>query len=780
MARLALAAPLLFVTLPALAPAALAQSPATDLVAPRLAAQRPDASRSVAGDSLSADQLARRLARLYERQATLLDAAADGDQGRYSMLLDDLMSDLQLLGQRPGVMFDARFRDAYSAVITEYERFYDTPAVDRGDVYAFREAGIDAVERGFDMGVPLLDHVTLPDRQTYATSIPMDVNTQVERYVQFLVRRPSHVERLLSRSETYLPMVERILAEEGVPDELKYLAMVESALNPAAQSHMAAAGMWQFIRATGAAYGLQATSEVDDRLDPERATRAAARHLRDLHDRFGDWQLALAGYNCNPAVIARAAARFQERTGRRATFWDIEDAIPRETRAYVPMFIATTLVVSNPGAYGISPTNDPGPAYTFDRMPAAPGTSLGAIARAVGVSEAAVRALNPSLRQGRVPSGRGPQTVRIPAGLYADNQAELSRFAPSSASGLYAAAETVHFGPRANRPVAPQEAGEALRVAATRESQRPAARPLGQPVRREDPVDQYAAAPPPQLAAFERQQARAASRSTAANGGGAVAQTRPSRPSAADQQALDREALIAARAEMVAEQSGEGSDDEAMDAPAAPVLVAQAETPRPRAETPRPAPRAETPAPRPARPATPVASAGLLGPDVSALARPAPAPEPEVEPARPQVAAARPAREPRVPVRVVSDRPERRPTSHVVARGESLTAIAGQYGVSVQQLRDWNNVQGNQLFAGRRLIISGDAAPAAGRGRRAAAPAVAAPAAPRTYTVRAGDNLTQIARRAGVSLRDLQQWNGLSNGNVRAGQTLRLQRPTRG
>ncbi len=707
MARLALAAPLLFASLPA-----MAQSAATDPVAPRPAAHfAADAATPgfVPADSLSADQLARRLARLYERQATLLDASADGDQGRYAALLDDLMSDLQLLGQRPGVMFDSRFRDAYSAVLTEYERFYDVSALDRGDVFALREAGIDAVERGYDLGVPLLEHVTLPDRQTYATSIPMDVNTQVERYVQFLVRRPSHVERLLSRSETYLPMIERILAEEGVPDELKYLAMVESALNPAAQSHMAAAGMWQFIRATGAAYGLQATSDVDDRLDPERATRAAARHLRDLHDRFGDWQLALAGYNCNPAVIARAAQRFEARTGRRATFWDIEEAIPRETRAYVPMFIATSLVVSNPSAYGLSPTDDPGPEYAFDRMPVEAGTSLGTIAREIGVSEAAIRALNPSLRNGRVPSGRGAQTVRIPPGLYAANSGALARYAPSNGSGLRASAETVSFGSRANRPIAPQERGAALQMAAARERDRPARRPTTPPVRRDAPVDQYAAAAPPEVAAFERQQEIAAARAqTAAPAATAL---------------TGREALIAARATMVAEATGEGADEETAEAPE-PVRVAQAR----------------------------------------------PAPEPEQAP---RVAQARPAR---VPVRVVSDRAERRPTSHVVARGESLTVIARQYGVTVQQLRDWNGVEGNRLFAGRRIVVSADAAPAASaRSRRAAAPV-----APRSYTVRSGDNLTRIARQHGVSVQDLQRWNSLRDGNVRAGQTLRLQGATRG
>ncbi|HEX8384566.1 MAG TPA: transglycosylase SLT domain-containing protein, partial [Rubricoccaceae bacterium] len=665
MARFPLAAPLLFVSLPA-----LAQSAVTDpALAPRpAAALRSAADGRLPGfapaDSLTDDQLARRLARLYERQATLLDASADGDQGRYSALLDDLVADLQLLGQRPGVMFDGRFREAYSAVLTEYERFYDTPALDRGDVYAFREAGVDAVERGFDMGVPLLEHVTLPDRSTYATTIPMDVNTQVERYVQFLTNRPGHVERLLSRAETYFPMIERVLAEEGVPDELKYLAMVESALNPVAQSHMAAAGLWQFIRATGAAYGLQATRDVDDRLDPERATRAAARHLRDLHDRFGDWQLALAGYNCNPAVIARAAARFEERTGRRATFWDIESAIPRETRAYVPMFIATSLVVSNPSAYGISATPDPGPEYAFDRMPAADGTSLGSIARVLNVSEAALRALNPSLRSGRVPSGRGAQTVRIPPGLYAQHASALEDFAPRGGSGLRASAETVTFGPRAVRPVAPQERGEALRVAAAREQSRPGRRPAEPVVRRENPVDQYAAAPPPGVAALEREQAR----DDVAQAD--VAQAEQTRTEQA--QTLQREELIAARAAMVADQEGPTTTEapeEAVPTAEAPVLVAEA--PAPRVEPRRETPRAQRPTPAPA---------------------PAPA--------------AREARPARVPVRVVSERSERRPTTHTVARGEYLSSIARQYGVSIQQLRDWNGISGDRVMAGQRLRVT--------------------------------------------------------------------------
>ena len=639
-------------------PGALAQSATMDTAPVRPAAALPTAADAdlpgyVPADSVSDEELARRVALFHERQAALLQADAAGDEAGYALLLDDLVSDVRLAGERPGALFDSRFRSVYASVLTEYERFYDRPALDRGDVYAVRTAGIDAVERGFDAGAPLLDHVTLPDLGTFATQIPMDVNPKVERYLQFLVKRPSHVARLQSRADTYFPMVERVLAEEGVPDELKYLAMVESALNPVAQSHAGAAGMWQFIRATGRAYGLRAERDVDDRLDPEVATRAAARHLRDLYDRFGDWQLALAGYNCNPAVIARGVRRFEERTGQRATFWDIDHVIPRETRAYVPMFIATSLVLSNPQAYGMG-EYEPGPAYAFDRVPVAGGTRLASVARAIDVDEAVLRALNPSLKRGRVPEVRVPHMVRIPVGFYAENAAALDRLAPPEANEPQFAAASAHFGPRAVRPLAPQEHSEAVATLVARQASRRAARP--QRVRREAPVERYAAAPP-----------------------AAVAQA------------------VTGGAESVS---------------APPAFVARAE----------PTPGAEAPAA---------------------------APEPVAEAARPAV-----------PVRTVSAKAEARPTTHRVRRGDNLTQIARQYGTTVGQLRALNGLRGDTVRPGQRLRVSGEAS--------------ARPARAATHRVRSGENLTQIARRYGVSLRQLREWNGLRGDTIRPGQRLRV------
>ncbi|MDX1419021.1 MAG: LysM peptidoglycan-binding domain-containing protein [Rubricoccaceae bacterium] len=430
---------------------------------------------AAAVDSLTAEQLARRIATLYARQAELLEAEAAGASDRYATLLDALVVDVQLLAAKPGVSEDLRFREAYSSILTEYERFYGEAALDRGEIFPFLEDAFAALNK---LDGPLLEDVTLPTYAggAYTAVFPMEVNRLVENSVRYLQRSRSHVARLRSRADTYFPMIERIMAEEGAPDELKYLAMVESALNPRARSHAAAVGMWQFIAATGRAYDLRAQSDVDDRLNPEAATRAAARHLVDLYERFGDWQLALAGYNCNPARIQREINRAEARLGRKATFWDIYSNIPRETRNYVPMFIATALVLSNPEAYGFPAQHEPGPRYTFDVVPVGGGTSLGAVATLIGVDDDVLAALNPSLRRGRVPVQREPWMLRIPAGAYAQHAEALDRLAPRSAnaSSLYAA-RTVNYGPRAHRPIAPLDEPVLVAAAPTRPAPRAAA-----------------------------------------------------------------------------------------------------------------------------------------------------------------------------------------------------------------------------------------------------------------------------------------------------------------
>ena len=632
-------------------------------------------------------------------------ADADGDPARFAILLDELVADVQLASQRSGAMTDARFRALYTSVLTEYERYYDRPALDRGEVYSVREAGISAIERGFDAGAPLLDHVTLPDVATYETVFPMDVNPKVERYLQFLMNRPSHVQRLRSRADTYFPMIERVLAEEGVPDELKYLAMVESALVPVAQSHMAAAGLWQFIRATGRAYGLRAEADIDDRLDPEASTRAAARHLRDLYDRFGDWQLALAGYNCNPAVIARAVRRFEDRTGQRATFWDIDSAIPRETRAYVPMFIATSLVVSNPGAYGF-PAHEPGPAYVFDRVPVSGGTTLASVGRILDVDVEVLRALNPSLRRNRVPDIRGAHMLRVPAGSHSEFTGALDRLAPPEAGSGPFVAQTVSFGPRAVRPIAPQDHAQAIAGLTARRTTARAHQPRR--VRREAPVERYAAEAPADVADAEERYA----------------------VSVRAERAREARAAAAPDVRLAVQTAAPEVDEPAVEAAPAAEPVAEAAPreaePEVRAFTPRRAPTAvrviEEPAAPPATVGPPVrvVSTASEGTRVHRVQRG----EYLVRIARQyglsleQIRALNPGigddlevgQRIRVTGTAAASAPApraapSRPTTHTVRRGDHLTGIARQYGVSISDLREWNGLSNDVIRVGQRLRL---------------------------------------------------------------------------
>ena len=172
------------------------------------------------------------------------------------------------------------------------------------------------------------------------------------------------------RAGQYKAMIQRVLAEEGVPQELIYLAQAESGFLPRAVSYAAAGGMWQFIQSRGNQYGLEQTAYSDDRYDPEKATRAAARHLNDLYAEFGDWYLAIGAYNCGPGGIERAI----ERTGY-ADFWELRarGALPAETKNYVPIILAMTIMGKNAKEYGLDDVTPESPVeYDTVEMSARP------------------------------------------------------------------------------------------------------------------------------------------------------------------------------------------------------------------------------------------------------------------------------------------------------------------------------------------------------------------------------------------------------------------------
>lgn len=258
---------------------------------------------------------------------------------------------------------------------------------------------------------PRLKGRALAEVQAAQSQIPLVVNDAVLSYINYFTSTRGSRTLLfgLRRAGRYREMISRILAEEGVPQELIHLAQAESGFMPRALSPKAAAGMWQFVRRTGQDYGLQQGAQHDDRLDPEKATRAAARHLRDLYNQTGDWYLAMAAYNCGPYCVERAT----QRTGY-ADFWELHrrNALPRETRNYIPAILAMIIVSRNLEAYGLEPPAPEAP-LQYDTIHLSADTNLGLIADAADVPLTDIRELNPALIRTVAPAG---YDVRIPAG----------------------------------------------------------------------------------------------------------------------------------------------------------------------------------------------------------------------------------------------------------------------------------------------------------------------------------------------------------------------------
>jgi membrane-bound lytic murein transglycosylase D len=246
------------------------------------------------------------------------------------------------------------------------------------------------------------------------SQLPLSVTDAVLGYVSyFSTRGHSTITVAMQRSGRYRPMIKRVLDEEGVPQELIHLAQAESGFLPRAISPARASGMWQFMSFRGAEYGLQRTAYTDDRLDPEKATRAAARHLHDLYNMFGDWYLAIAAYDCGPMTVQAAV----ERTGY-ADFWELRarGELPIETTNYVPIILAMTIMEKNAAAYGLDQVQMD-PPLEYDTVELTALTSLPLIADVTDTSVPELAAMNPALLSTlapahyavHVPKGSGPR-----------------------------------------------------------------------------------------------------------------------------------------------------------------------------------------------------------------------------------------------------------------------------------------------------------------------------------------------------------------------------------
>ncbi len=241
--------------------------------------------------------------------------------------------------------------------------------------------------------------------------VPLTYNEHVQTYIDlYAFKRKEQMGRMLGLSEYYFPIFEKSLEEAGVPDEIKYISIIESALNPQAVSHAGATGPWQFMYTTAKGYGLVMDNYVDERKDPVKASHAAAKYLKDAHHRLGDWLLAIAAYNCGAGAVSRAITR----AGGEANFWAIRSYLPRETQNYVPAFIATVYVMNYYMKHDIKVT---GPNFSIltDVIEVNKMVSLAGIAKAVDLDLKELAVLNPSYKKQIINgSADSPKRLVIP------------------------------------------------------------------------------------------------------------------------------------------------------------------------------------------------------------------------------------------------------------------------------------------------------------------------------------------------------------------------------
>jgi membrane-bound lytic murein transglycosylase D len=271
--------------------------------------------------------------------------------------------------------------------------------------------------------IPDASYELIADRISCIKSeVPLTLNAQVKGFIDyFTIRDRNYTRMVLRRQHLYFPLFEKYLKKHGMPDELKYLAVVESGLNTRAVSRAGAVGLWQFMPATGRSFKLYQDAYIDDRMDPEKATEAACLYLKELYNMFNDWELALASYNAGPGNIRKAIRK----AGGKKNFWAIYNYIPRETRAYVPQFVALTYVMNYPHEHNFW-EQDYEYFMAHDTVHLQ-GTDLELLASQLNICHEDIQKLNPSIKKNILPGNR-QVAIKLPTHVistFAENRVAI-------------------------------------------------------------------------------------------------------------------------------------------------------------------------------------------------------------------------------------------------------------------------------------------------------------------------------------------------------------------
>ena len=406
------------VVLGALTAACSARGPVAVLSAkPMLVATAPAAPVPTTAPQLPADPVAELIAasnRLFQ------DGQRELENGHLETARVHFNRSLELVLESPyGGRSEPRIREHFDRLVERISA-YEVTALAKGDGFAekkYEPATIDQLLAisTFEQPAPTTEtkQTVSDDLQATAHDVEIPLNARVLQYVQlFSGRLKGYLEDGLARGARYLPMIQSVFRAEGLPLDLAYVPLIESAFKPSAVSRAKAKGIWQFMQGTALENGLKHDWYIDERADPEKATRAAAKYLRTLHGMFDDWHLALASYNGGPGRVQRAM-----RSSGRDDFWKLSAStryLPRETRDYVPLILAAIIVARNPAQYGIQVAAAESPA--IEKVALITPVDLRRVAEWAGVPVQVIQDLNPELRRWTTPVRATDYELKVPAG----------------------------------------------------------------------------------------------------------------------------------------------------------------------------------------------------------------------------------------------------------------------------------------------------------------------------------------------------------------------------